>query len=43
MSSSLSALLSVTYYEAGDDHLIELVHQRDTGGRRHLASLAVGI
>jgi hypothetical protein len=43
MSSSLSALLSVTYYEAGDDHLVELVHQRDTGGRRHLASLAVDI
>jgi hypothetical protein len=43
MSSSLSALLSVTFYEAGDDHLIELVHQRDTGGRRHLASLDVEI
>jgi hypothetical protein len=27
MSSSLSALLSVTFYEAGDDHLIELVHK----------------
>ena len=43
MSSSLSALLSVTYYEPGDDHLIELVHQRDTAGRRRLASLAVEI
>lgn len=43
MSSSLSALLSVTFYEAGDDHLIELVHQRDTGARRHLASLDVEV
>lgn len=43
MSSSLSALLSVTFYEAGDDHLIELVHQRDTAARRRLASLEVEI
>lgn len=43
MSSSVSALLSVTFYETGDDHLIELVHQRDTGERRHLASLDVEI
>jgi hypothetical protein len=43
MSSSLSALLSVTFYEAGDDHLIEVVHQRDTAARRRLASLDVGI
>jgi hypothetical protein len=43
MSSSLSALLSVTFYEAGDDHLIELVHQRDTAARRRLASLDVGM
>ena len=43
MSSSVSALLSVTFYEAGDDHLIELVHQRDTGERRHLASLDVEV
>jgi hypothetical protein len=41
MSNKLSALLSVTFYEAGDDHLIELVHQRDTLARRHLASLEV--
>jgi hypothetical protein len=43
MSSNLSALLSVTFYEAGDDHLIELVHQRDIVGRRHLASLNLEI
>jgi hypothetical protein len=43
MSSSVSALLSVTFSEAGDDHLIELVHQRDTGARRHLASLDVEV
>jgi hypothetical protein len=43
MSSSLSALLSVTFYEAGDDHLIELVHQRDIGARRRLASLEVEV
>jgi hypothetical protein len=41
MSSSLSALLSVTFYEREDDHLIELVHQRDTAARRRLASLDV--
>jgi hypothetical protein len=35
--------LSVTFYEAGDDHLIELVHQRDTGARRHLTSLDVEV
>lgn len=43
MSSSLSALLSVTFYESEDDHLIELVHQRGTGTRRRLASLGVGV
>lgn len=43
MSSSPSALLSVTFYEAGDDHLIELVHQRDPAARRRLASLDVGV
>lgn len=43
MSSSLSALLSVTFHEAGDDHLIELVHQRDPEARRRLASLDLGI
>jgi hypothetical protein len=43
MLSSLSALLSVTFCEAGDDHLIELVHQRDVSARRRLASLDVQI
>ena len=43
MSSSLSALLSATFYERDDDHLIELVHQRDTAARRRLASLDVAI
>ena len=43
MSSSLSALLSVTFYEAGDDHLIELVHQRDRAARRRLASLDLAV
>lgn len=43
MSSSLSALLSVTFYERADDHLIELVHQRDTSARRRLAALDVTI
>jgi hypothetical protein len=41
MSSNLSALLSATFYEAGYDHLVELVHQRDPVARRHLASLDV--
>lgn len=36
-------MLSVTFHETGDDHLIELVHQRDPAARRHLASLDVGI
>ena len=35
--------MSVTFYEAGDDHLIELVHQRDPGARRHLTSLDVEV
>ena len=43
MSSSLSALLSVTFYEAGDDHVVELVHQRDATARRQLASLGIQI
>ena len=43
MSSSLSALLSVTFSEADDDHVVELVHQRDASARRHLASLDVEI
>ena len=43
MSSSLSALLSATFYEDGYDHLVELVHQRDTEARRHLASLELSV
>lgn len=35
--------MSASFYEAGDDHLIELVHQRDTGARRHLTSLDVEV
>jgi hypothetical protein len=43
MSSSLSALLSATFYERGDDHLVELIHQRDTAAHRRLHSLDVAI
>ena len=43
MSSNLSALLSVTFYEDGYDHLVELVHQRDSEARRHLASLEISM
>jgi hypothetical protein len=39
MSSDLSPLLSVTFHQDGYDHLVELVHQRDANGRRHLAAL----
>jgi hypothetical protein len=39
MSSDLSALLSATFYEAGDDPHIELIHQRDRAAHRRLASL----
>jgi hypothetical protein len=39
MSSSLSALLSATFVDPGDEHVLELVHQRDGDGRRRLASL----
>jgi hypothetical protein len=43
MSSELAALMSATYHEAGYDHLVELVHQRDAAARRHLASLRLDI
>ncbi len=43
MSSSLSALLSATFYEPGDDHRIELVHQRDRRATRRLASLDLAL
>ena len=41
MSSSLSALLSATYYEPGYDHRVEIIHQRDPDARRRLHSLEV--
>src|SRR5512132_1497963 len=43
MSNSLGALMSVTFHEAGHDHLVELVHQRDAAARRHLASLRLDV
>jgi hypothetical protein len=43
MSSDLSALLSATFYEAGDEHRIELIHQRDRAARRRLASLDLAV
>lgn len=43
MSSSLSALLSATFYEPGYDHRVEIIHQRDAGGHRRLASLDVAL
>ena len=43
MSSSLGGLLSVTFYEPGYDHLVELIHQRDVAARRRLDSLAVAV
>lgn len=41
MSSEPAALMSATFHEAGYAHLVELVHQKDAGARRHLASLRV--
>jgi hypothetical protein len=43
MSSSLSPLLSATFWEEGYDHLVEPVHQRDAHARRHLAALDVSV
>jgi len=43
MSSDLSALLSATFYEAGDEHRVELIHQRDRAARRRLASLDLAV
>src|SRR5207249_2942083 len=43
MSSNLSALLSATFYEAGDEHRVELVHQQDRKARRQLASLDLAV
>lgn len=41
MSSSVSALLSATFFEPGYEHLVELVHQRDPEARRRLLSLEI--
>lgn len=43
MSSDRCALLSATFWEAGYDHLVELVHQRDALAHRHLDSLDVAV
>lgn len=43
MSSNVSALLSVTFCEPGDDLLVELIHQRDRAARRRLASLDLSL
>jgi hypothetical protein len=43
MSNSLCGLLSATFHEAGYDHLVELIHQRDAHERRRLASLDVAV
>ncbi len=42
-SNRPSALLSTTFHEEGYDHLVELVHQRDSDARRHLESLDVAL
>src|SRR5262245_37156663 len=39
MSSELCALMSATFHEAGYEHLVELVHQKDRRARRHLHSV----
>ncbi|PYN96820.1 MAG: hypothetical protein DMD91_19700 [Candidatus Rokuibacteriota bacterium] len=43
MSSNLGALLSATFYERGDEHLVEVIHQRDAARYRRLASLDIGV
>lgn len=43
MSSSVSALGSATFYEAGYDHLVELVHERAADDRRRLISLEIAL
>ena len=43
MSNNLSALLSATFYERGDEHLVEVIHQRDTAHERRLATLDVAL
>ena len=41
MSSELAGLISATFHEAGYAHLVELVHQKDAGAHRRLASVRV--
>lgn len=41
MSSNLTALLSTTFFEAGYEHLVEIVHQQDPARSRRIASLRV--
>jgi hypothetical protein len=41
MSNSRSALMSATFYEAGYDHHVEVIHQRDAEAHRRLESLEV--
>ena len=43
MSSDLSALLSATFYEPGDAHRIELIHQRDRAAHRRLEYLDLAL
>src|SRR5262245_44476227 len=43
MSSDRCALLSATFWEAGYEHLIETVHQRDVSARRHLDALEIAV
>ena len=43
MSSNLGALLSATFYERGDEHLVEVIHQRDAASRRRLDALDVAV
>jgi hypothetical protein len=41
MSSDSAALMSATFHEAGYDHMVELVHQKDAEARRRLTTLRV--
>jgi len=43
MSSDRCALLSATFWEAGYQHLIETVHQRDALARRNLDGLEIAV
>jgi hypothetical protein len=43
MSNNLCGLLSATFHEAGCEHLVELIHQRDAHARRRLASIDVAV